>query len=177
MTICRCVKAAWPPSTCSSPQSCSLKINVLLVPWCDLLPFQRAGTYNSGLPHLIDKLRYVVYGKHRRTTIDASVRTSTPLLLSLAPQQKAPSPPYDFTICCGWCQGQEAWVQELVLILRSEMWLTSFLHVWHVAVMPWKRLTCCSCGAADKRDWYAGIRKWMSKQPPIFEYDYKWQPH
>ena len=30
------------------------------------------GTLNSGLPHLIDKLRYVLYGKHRRTFIDAS---------------------------------------------------------------------------------------------------------
>ena len=31
--------------------------------------------------------------------------------------------------------------------------------------------------SADKRDWYAGIRKWLSKQHPVFEYDYKWQPH
>ena len=38
-------------------------------------------------------------------------------------------------------------------------------------------LTCCCFGAADKRDWYAGIRKWLTIQPPIFEYDYKWQPH
>ena len=32
----------------------------------------RSGSFNSGLAHLVDKLRYVMYGKHRRTTIDAS---------------------------------------------------------------------------------------------------------
>jgi len=31
-----------------------------------------AGSYTSGLAHLVDKMRYVLYGKHRRTTIDAS---------------------------------------------------------------------------------------------------------
>ncbi|KAK9838524.1 hypothetical protein WJX81_005090 [Elliptochloris bilobata] len=30
------------------------------------------GTLNSGLPHLIDKLRYLLYSKHRRTFVDAS---------------------------------------------------------------------------------------------------------
>ena len=35
-------------------------------------PCRHAGTLNSGLPHLIDKLRYVLYGKHRRTFVDAS---------------------------------------------------------------------------------------------------------
>ena len=58
---------------------------------CNLFSAARAGTYNSGLPHLIDKLRYVVYGKHRRTTIDASERASAPLLLLIAPQSRPPS--------------------------------------------------------------------------------------
>ena len=36
------------------------------------VPGCHAGTLNSGLPHLIDKLRFVLYGKHRRTFVDAS---------------------------------------------------------------------------------------------------------
>ena len=34
--------------------------------------WQRAGSYTSGLAQLVDRMRYVLYGKHRRTTIDAS---------------------------------------------------------------------------------------------------------
>ena len=38
-----------------------------------LMQISHAGSFNSGLAHLVDKLRYVLYGKHRRTTIDASI--------------------------------------------------------------------------------------------------------
>ena len=33
-----------------------------------------AGTYNSGMPWMIDTLRHTVYGKHRSTLADASAR-------------------------------------------------------------------------------------------------------
>ncbi len=32
----------------------------------------RAGTYNSGMPFMVDTLRRVLYGKHRSTLVDAS---------------------------------------------------------------------------------------------------------
>ena len=33
----------------------------------------RAGSFTSGLAMLVDKIRYILYGKHRRTTFDANV--------------------------------------------------------------------------------------------------------
>ena len=51
-------------------------------------PCRHAGTLNSGLPHLIDKLRYVLYGKHRRTFVDASYGACVlclPLLAGVPP--------------------------------------------------------------------------------------------
>ena len=33
-----------------------------------------AGTFNSGMPWLVDTLRHAVYGKHRSTLADASAR-------------------------------------------------------------------------------------------------------
>lgn len=44
-----------------------------------LMPTSHAGSFNSGLAHLVDKLRYVLYGKHRRTTIDASISAAPSL--------------------------------------------------------------------------------------------------
>lgn len=33
---------------------------------------RRAGSFTSGLAQLVEKMRYLLYGKHPRTTIDAS---------------------------------------------------------------------------------------------------------
>jgi hypothetical protein len=38
----------------------------------------RAGSFTSGLPQLVDRMRYTLYGKHRRTTIDASSSARPP---------------------------------------------------------------------------------------------------
>lgn len=43
-----------------------------------------AGSFTSGLAQLVEKMRYVLYGKHRRTTIDASASAHTTLLASNA---------------------------------------------------------------------------------------------
>ena len=45
----------------------------------NLMHISHAGSFNSGLAHLVDKLRYVLYGKHRRTTIDASISAAPSL--------------------------------------------------------------------------------------------------
>jgi len=39
----------------------------------------RAGSFTSGLPQLVDRMRYTLYGKHRRTTIDASSSARPPV--------------------------------------------------------------------------------------------------
>jgi len=38
----------------------------------------RAGSFTSGLSQLVEKMRYTLYGKHRRTTFDASACARAP---------------------------------------------------------------------------------------------------
>lgn len=49
-------------------------------PWphaaCDEAACGDAGSFTSGIAALVEKMRYVLYAKHRRTTIDASAGAS-----------------------------------------------------------------------------------------------------
>ena len=56
---------------------------------------QCAGSYTSGLAQLVDRMRYVLYGKHRRTTIDASAST---LRDSTVPLPGKPIPTIHFVL-------------------------------------------------------------------------------
>jgi len=49
----------------------------------------RAGSFTSGLPQLVDRMRYTLYGKHRRTTIDASSSARRHARLALAAREHA----------------------------------------------------------------------------------------
>jgi hypothetical protein len=51
----------------------------------------RAGSFTSGLTHLVEKMRYTLYGKHRRTTFDASSSAQPPLRLPCAPSLTLPA--------------------------------------------------------------------------------------
>ena len=51
--------------------------------WCcaaqpNLTVLSSAGSFTSSLAQLVDKMRYILYGKHRRTTIDAVCRCVYP---------------------------------------------------------------------------------------------------